>query len=220
MAKIAPSILSADFSCLGEEVKRIDLAGADLVHIDVMDGQFVPNITFGPPVIKSLRKVTELPFDVHLMIESPERYIEDFVKAGADYITVHAESTTHLHRTLQLIKSFGIKAGVVLNPATSLDVLEYVLEEVDMVLIMTVNPGFGGQSFIDSTKEKIKRLRKIIDERDLPIEIQVDGGVKLNNIAEIAECGADIFVAGSAVYGAEDIEATIKEMKERATLQR
>ncbi|MCT4660371.1 MAG: ribulose-phosphate 3-epimerase, partial [Tissierellales bacterium] len=202
MAKIAPSILSADFSCLGEEVKRIDLAGADLVHIDVMDGQFVPNITFGPPVIKSLRKVTELPFDVHLMIESPERYIEDFVKAGADYITVHAESTTHLHRTLQLIKSFGIKAGVVLNPATSLDVLEYVLEEVDMVLIMTVNPGFGGQSFIDSTKEKIKRLRKIIDERDLPIEIQVDGGVKLNNIAEIAECGADIFVAGSAVYGA------------------
>jgi ribulose-phosphate 3-epimerase len=220
MAKIAPSILSADFSCLGEEVKRIDLAGADLVHIDVMDGQFVPNITFGPPVIKSLRKVTELPFDVHLMIESPERYIEDFVKAGADYITVHAESTTHLHRTLQLIKSFGIKAGVVLNPATSLDVLEYVLEEVDMVLIMTVNPGFGGQSFIDSTKEKIKRLRKIIDERKLPIEIQVDGGVKLNNIAEIAECGADIFVAGSAVYGAEDIEATIKEMKERATLQR
>jgi ribulose-phosphate 3-epimerase len=220
MAKIAPSILSADFSCLGEEVKRIDLAGADLVHIDVMDGQFVPNITFGPPVIKSLRKVTELPFDVHLMIESPERYIEDFVKAGADYITVHAESTTHLHRTLQLIKSFGIKAGVVLNPATSLDVLEYVLEEVDLVLIMTVNPGFGGQSFIDSTKEKIKRLRKIIDERKLPIEIQVDGGVKLNNIAEIAECGADIFVAGSAVYGAEDIEATIKEMKERATLQR
>lgn len=220
MAKIAPSILSADFSCLGEEVKRIDLAGADLVHIDVMDGRFVPNITFGPPVIKSIRKVTKLPFDVHLMIDSPERYIEEFVKAGADYITVHAESTTHLHRTLQLIKSFGIKAGVVLNPATSLDVLEYVLDEIDIVLIMTVNPGFGGQSFIEATKEKIKRLRKIIDERKLPIEIQVDGGVKLNNIEEIAKCGADIFVAGSAVYGADDIEATIREMKEKATLQK
>lgn len=220
MIKIAPSILSADFSCLGEEVKKIELAGADLVHIDVMDGHYVPNITFGPPVIKAIRKITDLPFDVHLMIESPEKYIKEFVDAGADYITIHAESTVHLHRTIQLIKSYGIKAGVVLNPATSLNVLDYVLEELDMVLIMTVNPGFGGQSFIEGTKDKIKTLRKIIDEKNLDIDIQVDGGIKIDNIGEVAACGANVFVAGSAIYGAKDIQATIVEMKKKATLQK
>ena len=220
MIKIAPSILSADFSCLGEEVKRIEKGGADLVHIDVMDGHYVPNITFGPPVIKCLRKVTDMPFDVHLMIEEPEKYIKDFVDAGADYITVHVESTVHLHRTIQLIKSFGIKAGAVLNPATSIDTLEYILEDLDMVLIMTVNPGFGGQSFIEATKTKVRKLRKIIDEKNLDIDIQVDGGVKVENIGEIAACGANVFVAGSAVYGSSNIEQTITEMKERATLQK
>lgn len=220
MIKIAPSILSADFSCLGEEVKRIEKGGADLVHIDVMDGHYVPNITFGPPVIKCLRKVTDMPFDVHLMIEEPEKYIKDFVDAGADYITVHVESTVHLHRTIQLIKSFGIKAGAVLNPATPIDTLEYILEDLDMVLIMTVNPGFGGQSFIEATKTKVRKLRKIIDEKNLDIDIQVDGGVKVENIGEIAACGANVFVAGSAVYGSSNIEQTITEMKERATLQK
>lgn len=210
MIKIAPSILSADFSKLDEQIKLIEKGGADLIHLDVMDGHFVPNITFGAPVIKMLREVTDIPFDVHLMIENPERYIDDFVDAGADIITVHAESTVHLHRLIQQIKSHnGVKAAVSLNPATPLDVLEYVLEDIDMVLIMSVNPGFGGQSFIPQCREKIKVLKKMIKDKNLDVEIQVDGGVKLDNIREIIECGADILVAGSAIFGEDDVvEAT------------
>lgn len=209
MIKIAPSILSADFSKLDEQIKLIEKGGADMVHLDVMDGHFVPNITFGAPVIKMLRGVTDVPFDVHLMIENPERFIDDFVDAGADIITVHAESTVHLHRLIQQIKAHGVKAAVSLNPATPLDVLEYVLEDIDMVLIMSVNPGFGGQSFIPQCKDKIKALKKMILDKNLDVEIQVDGGVKLDNIREIMECGADIFVAGSAIFGESDVvEAT------------
>lgn len=219
MIKIAPSILSADFSQLGEDIKKIEKGGADWVHIDVMDGMYVPNITFGAPVIKCIRKVTDLPFDVHLMIEQPERYIKDFVDAGADIITVHQESTVHLHRTIQLIKGFGVKAGVSLNPSTSLETIKYVLKDIDMVLIMTVNPGFGGQSFIDGMKEKIVELKQMIDAENLNIEIQVDGGIGVNNIAEVASCGANVFVAGSAVFGSEDIAGTIAKMKENASLQ-
>ena len=209
MIKIAPSILSADFSKLDEQIKLIEKGGADMIHLDVMDGHFVPNITFGAPVIKMLRGVTDVPFDVHLMIENPERFIDDFVDAGADIITVHAESTVHLHRLIQQIKAHGVKAAVSLNPATPLDVLEYVLEDIDMVLIMSVNPGFGGQSFIPQCKDKIKALKKMIVDKNLDVEIQVDGGVKLDNIREIMECGADIFVAGSAIFGESDVvEAT------------
>lgn len=209
MIKIAPSILSADFSKLDEQIKLIEKGGADMIHLDVMDGHFVPNITFGAPVIKMLRGVTDVPFDVHLMIENPERFIDDFVDAGADIITVHAESTVHLHRLIQQIKAHGVKAAVSLNPATPLGVLEYVLEDIDMVLIMSVNPGFGGQSFIPQCKDKIKALKKMILDKNLDVEIQVDGGVKLDNIREIMECGADIFVAGSAIFGESDVvEAT------------
>lgn len=200
MAKIAPSLLSADFANLKEEIKKIENGGADYLHLDVMDGIYVPNITFGPPVIKRLRKVTEIPFDVHLMIDKPERYIKNFVDAGADIITVHEEATIHLHRTIQEIKSYGIMAGVSLNPSTPLENIEYILGDVDLILIMTVNPGFGGQSFIESMKDKIRRLRKIIDERNLDIIIEVDGGVKLNNAKEILNCGAELLVVGSDIY--------------------
>ena len=211
MAKIAPSILSADFSKLGEEIALIEKGGADYVHLDVMDGHFVPNITFGAPVIKKLRSVTDLTFDAHLMIENPERYIEDFVDAGVDIITVHEEATVHLHRLIQQIKGLGVKAAVSLNPATPLENIEYVLEDLDMVLIMSVNPGFGGQSFIPQCKEKIRTLKKMIDDKNLDVEIQVDGGVKLDNVKEIIDCGADIIVAGSAIFGEEDVvEATRK----------
>lgn len=213
MIKIAPSILSADFSKLDEQIKLIEKGGADLIHLDVMDGHFVPNITFGAPVIKMLRGVTDVPFDVHLMIENPERFIDDFVDAGADIITVHAESTVHLHRLIQQIKAHGIKAAVSLNPSTPLDVLDYVLEDIDMVLIMSVNPGFGGQSFIPQCKDKIKKLKKMITDKNLDVEIQVDGGVKLDNIREIMECGADIFVAGSAIFGEEDVVAATRAFK-------
>jgi ribulose-phosphate 3-epimerase len=214
MIKIAPSLLSADFANLKEEIKKVEKGGADYLHLDVMDGMFVPNITFGAPVIKKLRKVTELPFDVHLMIEKPERFIKDFVDAGANIITVHQEATTHLHRTIQEIKSHGVKAGVSLNPATSLDTLEYVLEDLDLILIMTVNPGFGGQSFIKSMETKIKALRKIIDERNLDIILQVDGGVKLSNAVEIHNYGVDLLVAGSDIFGAEDVEKRTREFKD------
>lgn len=213
MAKIAPSLLSADFANLKEEINKVENGGADYLHLDVMDGNYVPNITFGAPVIKKLRKITKLPFDVHLMIEKPERYIKEFVDAGADILTVHAEATVHLHRTIQEIKSYGIKAGVSLNPATPLEDIEYILDDLDLVLIMTVNPGFGGQSFIKAMIEKIKRLRKIIDERNLNIIIQVDGGVKLENASEILMYGADLLVVGSDIFESDDIEKRTKEFK-------
>ena len=214
MVKIAPSILSADFSDLRQQIGLIEKGGADFIHLDVMDGHFVPNITFGAPVIKKLRGVTDVPFDVHLMIENPEKYIEDFVDAGADIITVHEESTVHIHRLIQQIKDYdGVKAAVSLNPATPLDVLEYVLEDIDMVLIMSVNPGFGGQSFIPQCKAKIKALKKMITDRNLDVEIQVDGGVKLDNVKEIIDCGADIVVAGSAIFGTDDVIEATRQFK-------
>ncbi|MBU5635946.1 ribulose-phosphate 3-epimerase [Geomonas sp. Red69] len=216
MKKIAPSILSADFARLGEEIKAIETAGADYVHIDVMDGQFVPNITIGPLIVEAARRVTTLPLDVHLMIVEPDRYIPDFAKAGSDIIVVHAEATNHLHRTIQLIKSFGKKAGVSLNPATPLNVLDYVMEELDLILLMTVNPGFGGQSFIEACIPKIQALRATMDRRGIEAELEVDGGVKTDNIARIAHAGADVFVAGSAVFNSPDYAATISELKRRA----
>lgn len=213
MKKIAPSILSADFSRLGDEVLAIESAGADYVHIDVMDGRFVPNITIGPLVVEAVRRVTKLPLDVHLMIEEPERYVEDFARAGADIIVVHAEASRHLHRLVQQIKGLGKRVGVSLNPATPLDVLEYILEELDLVLLMTVNPGFGGQSFIEACIPKIQQLRGMLDHRGCEAELEIDGGVKPANIARIAHAGADVLVAGSAVFGSSDYAATITEMK-------
>ncbi|MDY0262238.1 ribulose-phosphate 3-epimerase [Syntrophotalea acetylenica] len=213
MIKIAPSILSADFSRLGEEIAAIESGGADYVHVDVMDGHFVPNITIGPLVVEAARRVTDLPLDVHLMIENPDSYIPAFAKAGADIITVHYEASTHLHRTVQLIHSLGKKAGVSINPATPVSCLDIILEELELVLIMSVNPGFGGQQFIPVCLSKIEALRKEIDRRGLPVELEVDGGVKLDNIARIAAAGADVMVAGSAVYGTEDYAATIAALK-------
>ncbi|MDO9529027.1 MAG: ribulose-phosphate 3-epimerase [Syntrophales bacterium] len=214
MKKIAPSILSADFSRLGEEILLVEEAGADLIHIDVMDGHFVPNITIGPAIVSSLRKVTDLPFDVHLMIENPERFIEAFAAAGSDMITVHVEAADHLHRTIALIKERGIKAGVSLNPATPLSRIEQVIEDVDMLLVMTVNPGFGGQKFIDNMLPKIKKAREIINSIAPGVLLEVDGGVTLDNIKSIADAGTDIFVAGSSVFGSADYRKTIVKMKE------
>ncbi|WP_427338557.1 ribulose-phosphate 3-epimerase [Caloranaerobacter sp. DY30410] len=219
MVKIAPSILSADFSRLGQEIKKAEEGGADLIHLDVMDGKFVPNITIGPPVIKYLRKVTKLPFDVHLMIEEPERYIKEFVDSGADIITVHQEATVHLHRTIQQIKSYGIKAGVALNPSTPLSTIEYIIEDIDMVLIMTVNPGFGGQKFISNMEMKIRKLRDLIDEKNLNIDIEVDGGIKLENADKVVKCGANVLVAGSAIFKSDDIAETIRKFKQVVALQ-
>jgi len=216
MIKIAPSILSADFARLGAEIQAIDAGGADYVHIDVMDGHFVPNITIGPLVVEAARRVTNLPLDVHLMIENPDRFIPDFARAGADLITVHVEAVPHLHRTVQLIKSLGKKAGVSLNPATPVSSIEVILEDIDLVLIMSVNPGFGGQSFIPSSLAKIEALCAEIDRRGLQVEIEVDGGVKTDNIAAIAAAGASVFVAGSAVFGTADYGATIAALKDNA----
>lgn len=213
MVKIAPSILSANFSKLGEEIIDVEKGGADIIHVDVMDGHFVPNITIGPLVVNSIRPITKLPLDCHLMIENPDNYIEAFAKAGADYITVHVEACRHLHRTIQLIKSFGVKPGVVLNPATPVSLIEHVLEDIDMVLLMSVNPGFGGQKFIPSVLSKIKQLREMIDQKGLNVEIEVDGGVNEETAKLCSDAGATVLVAGSSVYGFEDRAAAIAKLK-------
>ena len=213
MKQIAPSILSADFSRLGEEIKAVEKAGADLIHVDVMDGHYVPNITIGPGVVSSLRKTTNLPFDVHLMIEDPDRYIDAFVDAGSNIITVHAEAVTHLHRTVQYIKAKGVRAGVSLNPSTPLSCVEEILPDIDLLLIMTVNPGFGGQKFISGMLPKIRKARELAQARGLKMAIEVDGGVTAENIGTLADAGADIFVAGAAVFGSPSYSDTIRKMK-------
>jgi len=213
MVKIAPSILSADFSRLGDEVKAVEDAGADWIHVDVMDGKFVPNITVGPLVVESLRKVTKLPLDVHLMIENADQYIEDFANAGADIISVHAEACPHLHRTIQRIKENGAKAGVVLNPATTLFALDEIIEQVDMVLLMSVNPGFGGQTFIGSVLSKIELLRNTLDESGVELDVEVDGGIKPDNAATIKKAGANVLVAGSAIFGSDDYKKAIEGLR-------
>lgn len=213
MIKIAPSILAANFTKLGEEVAEVEKAGADWIHIDVMDGHFVPNISFGAVVMDALRPLTKLPFDVHLMIENADRYIEDFAKAGADYITVHVEASPHLHRTIQLIRSFGVKPGVVLNPHTPVEAILPILEDIDLVLFMTVNPGFGGQKFIESVLPKVEQLAAIIKEKGLAIDIEIDGGINEETIVACAQAGANVFVAGSAIYGKEDRAAALQRIK-------
>ncbi|MBI5189303.1 MAG: ribulose-phosphate 3-epimerase [Nitrospirae bacterium] len=214
MIKLAPSILSADFSRLGDEVRAVEAAGADVIHVDVMDGHFVPNITIGPLVAKAVKKVTKLPVDVHLMISEPDKFIEEFADAGADYITVHAEVLPHLNRTVDAIRKLGVKPGVVLNPSTPLSALEWTWEYIDMLLLMSVNPGFGGQSFIPNALKKISAARAEIDRRGLGVIIEVDGGVKVDNCREVAAAGADWLVAGSAIFGTPDYKKTIAEFRE------
>jgi len=213
MIKISPSILSADFSRLGEHIKELDACGADMIHIDVMDGMFVPNISFGIPVIKSIRNLTKLPFDVHLMIEEPSRYVEAFARAGADIITVHYETDRHIDRTINYIKSFGVKAGVALNPATPVELIKYLISNLDMVLIMTVNPGFGGQKYIEYCSGKIKEVRALSDKYNKDIMIQVDGGIDKDNIKEVVNSGANVVVAGSAVFKNGEIDKNIKALR-------
>ena len=216
--KIAPSILSADFTALGEAIARVETAGADLLHVDVMDGHFVPNLSIGPPVIESIRKRTRLPLDVHLMIEEPERWVETYIKAGADYVTVHAEASTHLERTLSLIREAGARSGVALNPSTPPEVLQYVLDDLDLVLVMSVNPGFGGQSFIPTAYEKIRRLRAMLADR--PVLVSVDGGVKADNAGLLAQAGATVLVAGSAIFGAPDPGAALVALRSASEVPR
>ena len=213
MKLIAPSILSADFAKLGDEIKAVEAAGADWIHADVMDGHFVPNITIGPLIVEAVRRVTELPIDVHLMIENPDNYIAAFAEAGAAYISVQVETCIHLNRTVQLIKDCGSHAGVVLNPSTTLASLEWILDDVDYVLVMSVNPGFGGQAFIPSSLDKIKALRELVKNRGLSSLIEVDGGVNEKTIAEIASAGADVLVAGSAIFGSRDYQKTIQSFR-------
>lgn len=214
MIKIAPSILAADFGKLVEEVQDVEKAGADLIHVDVMDGHFVPNISFGSIAMDAIRPHTNVPLDVHLMIENPDQYIEQFAKAGAAYITVHVEACRHLHRTIQLIRSYGVKPGVVLNPHTPIDTIKHVLEDIDMVLLMTVNPGFGGQKFIHSVVPKIQELSDIIKAKNLDVAIEIDGGVNAETIVPCAQAGATVFVAGSAIFGKEDRAAALTAIKE------
>ncbi|WP_421384529.1 ribulose-phosphate 3-epimerase [Bacillus salacetis] len=216
MVKIAPSILAADFANLADEIKDVEAGGADYIHVDVMDGHFVPNITLGPMIVKAVRPVTDLPLDVHLMIENPDQYIEAFVEAGADYITVHAEATPHLHRTIQLIKSRGIKAGAVLNPGTPVEMIKHVIEDLDMVLLMTVNPGFGGQSFIQSVVPKIREVHELAQQFNPALEIEVDGGVTVETAKLCTEAGANVLVAGSAIYNETDRGQAIAAIRKAA----
>lgn len=213
MKQIAPSILSADFSRLGEEIRAVEDAGADMIHVDVMDGHFVPNLTIGPPVVASIKKITHLPLDVHLMIEDPDRYVKNFADAGSDIITVHAEAAIHLHRTVHLIRELGVRAGVSVNPATPLAEIEEVLGDIDLLLIMTVNPGFGGQTFIESMLPKIRKARTMLDRLSPDVLLEVDGGITLQNIGTVNEAGADLFVAGSAIFLSGDYRETIGKMK-------
>jgi len=215
MKLIAPSILSADFSKLGDEVKAAEAAGADWIHIDVMDGHFVPNITIGPFIVEAVKRVTSLPLDVHLMIENPDRYIPDFAKAGATLIAVQVEACVHLHRTIQMIRELDVRPGAVLNPSTPLSAIEWVLDDLDFVVIMSVNPGFGGQTFIPSSLEKVKTVRKMILDRGLSTLIQVDGGVNEKTIEDVSLAGADVFVAGSAVFGSDDYKKTIDSFRQK-----
>jgi ribulose-phosphate 3-epimerase len=217
MKLIAPSILSADFSKLGEEIKAVETAGADWIHVDVMDGHFVPNITIGPLIVEAVKRSTALPIDVHLMIENADNYIPAFARAGASHISAQVEACTHLHRTVQLIKASGAKAGVVLNPSTPVESLAWILEDLDYVLIMSVNPGFGGQTFIPSSISKIKALRKLIEDRGLSVLIEVDGGINESTISEAAKAGADVFVAGSAIFGSKDYRKTIESFRTKIT---
>jgi len=215
LKKIAPSILSADFSRLAEEVRAVEAAGADVIHVDVMDGHFVPNITIGPVVVQGLKKITTLPLDTHLMIEEPDRYVEAFALAGSDWITVHAEVSTNLQKTIKKIRELKVRPGVVINPDTPLKVRDSVSGEIDLVLIMSVNPGFGGQGFISSTLDKIKSLRKNIDRNHYPIEIEVDGGIKLDNVEEVSKAGGDIFVLGTGIFKTTNYKETIRQLRQK-----